>query len=176
MKNETHMMIDLETLDTKASAVVLSAGVAVFTKDAVLDKRHLLLDVDKQLKSGRTVSFSTLCWWMRQSYVAKGGVFNSGCADMKELRWLIIMLNDVFEMHGCKYVWSHGASFDIPILENIEEQVEISLPWAFWNVRDTRTFFDTLPNSKTSRQGVYHNALDDAVHQASCVMKGLREL
>ena len=47
-------------------------------------------------------------------------------------------------------------------------------PWKFWNVRDVRTVVDLAKPFRNlkkdyKRKGTHHNALDDAIFQASYV-------
>ena len=76
---------------------------------------------------------------------------------------------------GGKRVWSHGAGFDVIILEWYFRKIEKAIPWSFWEVRDTRTLFDIgiNPNRATVTA---HNALADAVDQAQGVQKIYRTL
>ncbi len=80
------LMFDLETLDTKPSAVVLSIGAVVWEAKYLpsehkikwyeVDKFLRVLDIQKQLDSGRTVSQATLLWWMDQDPKAKAEAFD----------------------------------------------------------------------------------------------------
>jgi hypothetical protein len=85
---------------------------------------------------------------------------------------------------GCsaEFLWSQGANFDEPILNHIYGKLKLRAPWKFHNSRDTRTAYhygDSLGgfNSYTiKREGTYHNALDDAKHQANCVHLATRAM
>jgi exodeoxyribonuclease VIII len=66
---------------------------------------------------------------------------------------------------GCDACWSHGATFDLVIIENIYRQLEKNLPWQFWQLRDTRTLFD-LGYNPDMPQGSKHDALQDAIRQS----------
>lgn len=176
MKNETHMMIDLETLDLKESAVILSAGIAVFSKDAILDDKYLVFDVDEQLKRGRTISFPTLCWWMNQEDGAKRDIFSEGYAR-DYLGQLMISIARMQERFSCTRLWAHGPVFDIGKLEHVSNQYAIDMAWKYNSVRDTRTLYDCFPNMVwPDRSGTAHNALDDARYQAHCVMNCFNQM
>ena len=62
-------------------------------------------------------------------------------------------------------VWSHGATFDLVIIENIYRQLGKNLPWQYWQLRDTRTLFD-LGFNPDMPQGSKHDALQDAIRQS----------
>ena len=65
--------------------------------------------------------------------------------------------------------WCNGASFDFPILATAYRLVKKPLPWEFWKERDLRTLKGLNPDLRVERDGVHHNALDDARHQARLV-------
>ncbi|WP_265102082.1 3'-5' exonuclease [Yersinia proxima] len=75
-------------------------------------------------------------------------------------------------------VWGNGSIFDITILESWFASVDVAVPWEFGNVRDVRTVVDLSPlNVKDFiREGVHHNALDDAIHQAKYVSAMIQSL
>lgn len=72
-------------------------------------------------------------------------------------------------------VWGNGATFDNVILRGAYARTGHLCPWAFWNDHDVRTIvtlgratgFD--PKLDMPFDGVMHNALDDARHQAKYV-------
>lgn len=77
----------------------------------------------------------------------------------------------------CEKFWCQGATFDPVILEFALSHYGLSLPWKFWNVRDTRTAYDVLGfNAKSvPREGVYHSALDDCKHQIKCLRMAMKQ-
>lgn len=72
-------------------------------------------------------------------------------------------------------VWGNGATFDNVILRGAYERASQVCPWQFWNDHDVRTIvtlgrvvgFD--PKRDMPFDGVAHNALADARHQAKYV-------
>lgn len=74
--------------------------------------------------------------------------------------------------------WGNGSTFDITILEAWFNAVGVRCPWKFWNVRDVRTAVDLLGiNPKEfTRDGTYHNALDDCLHQIKYLTSGTKTL
>lgn len=69
------------------------------------------------------------------------------------------------------FVWSQGANFDEVLLSCAMRAVKVVPPWKFSDARDTRTAYDIagFNSYAVKRAGTYHNALDDAKHQARCV-------
>jgi DNA polymerase III epsilon subunit-like protein len=163
----TDVMIDLETLDVLPTATILSIGAVKFdpfgddVKEQTCTKFYTRVDIDSCDKLGATVSQSTLDWWANQSQTAQEEAFN--------LEDRIDIVNAMDQLYkfcwGAKRVWSHGAGFDVTILEWYFRKIGKAIPWSFWEVRDTRTIFDIGINP--NRPPVLaHHALEDAWNQA----------
>jgi hypothetical protein len=159
-------MIDLETLDVLPSAQVLTIGGVKFnpfTQDAIHSEFYYRLDIDEQEQLGRTVSQSTLDdFWARQPAEVIQEAFSPD--DRVSCRLMLQSLKKWCV--GCDEIWSHG-SFDINILENMCRQLGEPIPWAFWQISDSRTFFKRMPEDpRKSQNFTAHNALADAKAQA----------
>jgi exodeoxyribonuclease VIII len=69
-------------------------------------------------------------------------------------------------------LWGNGAVFDNTILGNAYFITGRKPPWNPWDDRCYRTvkaLFKWIPADE--RQGTYHNALDDAMHQTKHLIK-----
>lgn len=169
----TDLMIDLETLDTTVTAKILSVGLCFFdiaTGEIPLTG-HFQIDVDTQ--RNRTLSDSTLRWWLGQSDDARGKMKTGARDTLEKILWYIAEY--VKESPGIR-VWGNGATFDVSILEHAFNEYGIPVPWDFRNVRDMRTLVEvgqmitgTDMRSKVPFEGVKHCAVDDAVWQAKVV-------
>ena len=67
-----HVMVDLETLDLKPTAVILSIGAVRFSPDtgqvqSPEDGFHVACAVDDQIKYGFTIGEMTLAWWLKDN-------------------------------------------------------------------------------------------------------------
>jgi hypothetical protein len=174
MSENLHIMIDLETLGTTADAVILSVGAVRFDLDigvvsdgiaAPANFFYQAINVGQQ--EGRTISTDTLCWWMGQSEQARE-VFSD--PDRKPLFWALDELRDWInpQPDAMPTAWSNGADFDLPMLVHAYDKLGINLPWQPYAGRCYRTY-KNLPGAraiKVERQGLHHNALDDAIFQA----------
>ena len=174
-----HLMLDLETLGTKPGCMILSIGAVGFDPYKIgIDERnethkfYVNVALEAQKKLGLDFSPDTLTWWINQTDEAKEHLFNGevtvhGAVDSFIAFW---------HRNDYKYVWSHGSTFDIPILHHIIEAVGCATPWKFWDVRDTWTAF-ALANFQLGKPtGVHHYAYDDAVRQAKGVQLAYRSL
>jgi DNA polymerase III epsilon subunit-like protein len=173
----TDVMIDLETLDVLPTATILTIGAVKFdpfgddVKNPTCEKFYVRVDVDSCDRIGCTVSQSTLDWWANQSQAAQNEAFDPANR---------IPIEDALQQlykfcWGAKRVWSHGVGFDLIILEHLFRKVGRSIPWSFWEARDTRTLYDIGINP--NRPPVLaHHALEDAWNQAVGVQNVLNTL
>jgi DNA polymerase III epsilon subunit-like protein len=171
-----HAMIDLETLGTNPSAVVLTIGGVKFDPNKISDtysEFYYRFDVDEQTTMGRTIDDATLEWWSKQeASVVEEALGDHNRTSVQEVmsalnKWSV----------GVDAFWCQGASFDIPILENMFRQLDHHIPWAFWKVRDSRTLFQIMPTDPRKEiEFEAHNALEDAKVQALCVQRTLQQL
>lgn len=166
-------MVDLETFDTAETAVIFQIGVVLFERDTggILQEHLLHLNVQQQIDAGRTISASTLEFWLNpkisgtaaESLGSHGLSENAGYAQSIMSKVVqIIKLNDVAA------VWSKG-SFDFNLLENLCKQYEITVPWTYSQPRDLRTMMKECGVPK--QDVVSHNALDDCLQQIKLLMK-----
>ncbi len=173
MSTMDHYSIDLETLDNKPTSAILSIGVQQFDPDTgkLGGNFYKEIDIDSAIRSG-TVSGSKLAWWAQQTDKARR-VFG------KENKVALATALDELAtwLRGksiAPIVWGNGSVFDITILEHAYRNggVGLAIPWHFTNIRDMRTIVDAAdlaPTDWPARNGVHHNALDDAIYQAEVI-------
>lgn len=177
MSNNTDLMIDLETLDVRPTATVLTIGAVKFdpfsleTEKPTADRLYIKVDIDSCHALGCTVCDATIEWWSRQSEQAQQEAFDpAGRVDVRNA------IDQLYRFAwGCHRVWSHGAGFDVVICEHLYKQVGRAAPWQYWQVRDTRTMFD-LGIDPARPPVLKHHALEDAWNQAVGVQNVVRTL
>jgi hypothetical protein len=176
-----HVMLDLEAMGKGHRAAIVSMGAVVFdiSSGDILAEFSATLDFRDAAKFGE-IDTDTVMWWLRQSEAARQSL-NGGneklAAALHRLRdW------DAADWERAR-VWGNGVGFDCVILKNAFDATGIECPWKFWNERDVRTVvemgrqllsFD--PKRDMPLDGVAHNALDDARHQAKYVSAIWRQL
>lgn len=176
MKRKDNVMVDIETLGTNPGDVILSVGAVQFDEDGLGEEFYLVLDLQTSLDAQFSVTADTLHWWMsdKVSNEAREEVFGPKApADVTRglqsfANWMMTLESKT--ERGCN-LWGNGASFDNALLTKAMTMLGISIPWKFWNDRCYRTLKSIhveVPYPK--REGVYHNALDDAKHQARHLM------
>jgi inhibitor of KinA sporulation pathway (predicted exonuclease) len=164
---------DLETLGTGRDSYILSIGCAKFDIETgeILDTFYSKTRCGDEFK----IDFDTVAWWMGQDDQVKKDLFNdAGTIGIKfALQDLINWMCSTGNPKSNK-VWGNGATFDISLLEDAFNLRGELVTWEFWNIRDVRTVVDLasidgFDKKKIEREGVHHNALDDAIHQANLV-------
>ena len=161
-----HVMLDCETLGTTASAVILSIGAVKFdlVSNEIDDAGfYASVSIESNLDHGRRIQEDTLLWWLKQEPAAQQ-VFHE---EKTTLEQALVDLSDWFATDD-HVVWSNGADFDPPLIAHAYSQIQMEVPWKFWNSRCFRTY-KNLPGARDIRvpsSGVKHNALADAHHQA----------
>jgi hypothetical protein len=182
--SNNHLMIDLETMSTASDAAILSIGIQPFNPEfnSIDESLGILIHVDLQacINAGLRIDASTIMWWMTQNDNARAGLVG------REPQLLSQALKKIEEFGrrfhrlptDWKYlkVWSNGAGFDIPILENAYRRCGFEIPWKFYNVLDVRTMKFMAPEVEAVKPEIAHNALSDAQAQALYVQKCYRYL
>ena len=167
------LMVDLETLAVSPNAVVLTLGAVHFNPygNGYGDQLYFRVNIDDQDFYKREVDPGTLDWWGKQDPVIMEEAFNT------EDRIPLVEAIDKFHKFawGCDTFWSHGATFDLVILEDIYRALKKPFPWNFWQLRCTRTIFDIGIDPKMP-QNSKHNALQDAIRQSVGVQNVYKEL
>lgn len=176
-----HIMLDLETLDTTPTAVVVSIGAVAFDPESGMlgDKFYVEMpdDTHAQQNAGRTISGDTVQWWMNQSAQARM-LFNDTPVESvirtSTLEALIRFARFV-AANGDREVklWGNGADFDNIILGSLYGDMDMKRPWSYSRNRCYRTMKWAVPKDAAPFKpyGVHHNALDDAIAQANHLME-----
>ena len=170
------IMIDIESLDTTPDCVILTIGAVLFDPrgQGIIDKIEIRPTIEDQTEIyNRTINDATVEWWGKQSPAAieeamgdQGRVpFSEAMATLYKFCW------------NQGKPWSHGAPFDVVVMEHAWRQLGQIAPWSFWNVRDTRTLFDiTGVSLKDGNHVTTHKAVEDAERQAIVVQQAYMKL
>ena len=164
----TSTMIDIETMGTKADCVVLTIGAVKFdinTQGSIEDTMYLHLNIDAQRALSRSVDCDTMTWWDTQDAAVRDEAFKlDGRMPLVDA---LTALSTFVE--GAETVWSQGPTFDMIILENLYTQLNMTVPWRYSRVRDSRTLFAVLGDQRPTNRPLAHNALSDCIYQAQGV-------
>lgn len=174
-----HFMIDTETLSTAGDAALIQIGIQAFDpKGSGLDYQGALIQVDGQacINAGLRIDWETIRWWSRQSDEARASAFGEGGLLLSDALAELVRYGQDKGGWSFAWVWSNGAAFDIPILENAFRRCRRDIPWAYNRVLDVRTMKFLAPDVKRIEPEVAHDALSDAQAQALWVQKMYRAL
>jgi hypothetical protein len=172
----TAIMLDMETLDTATSTVILTIGAVLFDPmgSGVIERLELRPTIDEQTDVyNRTISDDTLRWWSEQSSEA----INEAMGDRDRISYRECMEQLYKFCWNKKNIWSNGSVFDIMIAESAFKDLEMRVPWQFWAIRDCRTIYDIAGVSlKDGGHVTSHKAVEDAEHQAIVVQRAYQKL
>lgn len=169
-----HVMIDLETMSNRANAAITQIGAVCFDLQSgpiplkPVFNQHV--ELATSIAVGSHVDASTIMWWLDRDQDSRKALL-SGQGMAVPLKQALDEFVTWLPRERI-FPWSHGASFDIPIIEVAMSRFNMKPPWQFWDIRDTRTLFDIVNRKLTDlapNTGVIHNASDDAVNQAHAV-------
>lgn len=193
------LMLDLETLDTKPGATILSVGAVLFNRDTAWSCQqgmfYMEVNIASQLPFHTTVSADTMDFWAREDPEWIAEVMSDAYQEKntKPIGEVLDALDAWMQSHYLKEdfnlgtVWAQGQDFDFPILAELYRRVRYGklnletksfMPWPFWRHRDTRTAYDVaqFDTSTVERTGKHHNALADCHHQIKCLWFALNKL
>jgi hypothetical protein len=161
------VMLDLETFSTRGNAAILIIAAIKFNRDEPIgkiektDNFYAKISLESCKKVNLHVDSKTVHWWENRDPETKKDIFSE---PREELKSVLLKFNRWFGK--AEKIWSHGASFDVPILSEAYYNCSLEPPWKFWNIRDTRTIFDLVDmNIKDFPQDNLHNALHDCWRQ-----------
>jgi len=168
-----HVMLDLETLGHGPNAVIVAIGAVLFDleDDKVLESWYTVIDPVSSVKHGLTMTPETVCWWLQQSDDARKIFSDKSKLDLVTALHLFAAW---IKEHDPAGIWGNGADFDNVIINSAYIAIKEQLPWKYYKNRCFRTL-KSLFKVEVERQGVHHNAVDDATYQVA-VLKEINEI
>ncbi|MGI0134541.1 MAG: 3'-5' exonuclease [Candidatus Micrarchaeaceae archaeon] len=174
MERTHHVMIDMETMSTEPDAALLSLGGVLFDPhgESVKDTFYGNVELQSCLDAGLRANAGTFYWWLTRSEFARTAVLG----DRVPLCRALSDFTDWFRKSGASRIWSHGATFDIVVLERAYRALHLGPPYDFRDARDTRTLYDLAGLQYSKSEDTAHEALADAIRQAAFVQSAYRTL
>lgn len=188
-----NIMVDLETLGIRQDAIVLEISAVEFNLHTgeIGEVFDVKLDIDDQLRYGRSLNRETLQWWFKQDEEARKNVFDEN-ADIIRCNMPMALAGFSDFVARCNNkrnsdsdrrvvkLWGNGSIFDLGILQNMYENsiIKMKLPWKFWAVNDVRTIVDINPDIKKNCKfdGTPHCAVDDCKHEIKYLVETLKTI
>lgn len=175
-------MLDLETLGRTAGCKILSIGAREFDRAGL--RAEFYVEIKRSWQGGLREEQATVEWWSAQEDSVKVKLF-SDSDDKLTLKAALDKFNS-WMREVCKSddkgnlaasLWGNGSDFDNAILTAAYYEMGGEPPaWPYWSARCYRTLKNIKPEIKLIRQGLLHNALDDASSQAEHAARLLTEL
>jgi hypothetical protein len=162
------MHVDNETLDVKPTAVVLTVGAVMVEGDEIIKDIYFALDIQEQLNLGRTISGSTIAWWMQQSADAIKPLFDAPKLTIGEARAVVRG-----HAYKCERIWARPGMFDLVMLRDLlgadiwDNLGEKRFGRGYQKEADMQGLvleFDPRRALAPAFEGVPHHALHDARH------------
>lgn len=170
----THVMVDLETMGTRAGSVIASIGAVAFDPQAgtISASFYRAISLISCEDAGLTFDADTVNFWLKQSDEARAALRKNEVTLGQALDAFAYFWRSV---SGSTF-WSHGANFDEPLLNAAYRALRMRVPWPYYASRCTRTIYDLADVKPDRAAGVHHNALDDARAQAEAVIRAYAKL
>lgn len=170
-------MLDLETFGKTPGCAIRSVGAVMFdpTSEKLGEEFYANVTRESCEERGLTADADTVKWWDSQSDEARSVLDE----NQRTLGDVLVSFRKFWIGAGAVRVWSQGANFDQPIIEEAMRRLAVGVPWKFWDSRCTRTAYGMAGLATwdmPKNRGVAHYALDDARHQARCVQLAYRRL
>lgn len=178
-----HWLLDWETLDTRPEAVVLSCNIMKFDPSLmypVLASKTIsfAMTIEEQLQEKRTISSSTLKFWMSQNDAARQALYGGHTAS-SALDGLTAM-HEFFHANNTSgaqsRLWGNGADFDIGIWNSLRANYTwhgMYVPFDHRGHRCARTVAAAFPDLKV-RPSL--DALHDPYHDNHAMAMTLRNI
>src|SRR5258706_14641873 len=163
-----HLMIDLETLGTKSNSVVLSIAAIPFnleTGEISNNPFKVNIDLNSCLAAGLEVDGNTVQWWLTQKTEVMALMFDNPL----HIASALISFNDYIEekFNIPPIVWGNSARFDLGLLENLYQRINILSKWKFRDERCYRTMnslFSAFAGIPTTNNNA-HDPIQDCRYQ-----------
>jgi hypothetical protein len=176
-----HIMLDLETFDSSPTAMIVSIGAVKMDLERFKLTGEEFYQIVRPGLYG-TIGPDTVLWWLQQSVEAQK-MFRAPAEKMMELPEALNKFSLWITGEGVQTnpdppaIWGNGATFDNVILRHAYQLCCIPAPWSYRHGFCYRTMYRNFPGNKPyEKQGVQHNALDDAKSQALALINIMRRL
>jgi len=164
------VMLDLETFGLKPGHIIRSIGAVEFDIATGKLGNEFYANIDELSceKFSLTRDQGTVTWWNKPENAAAQEQL---LLDILPVDIVCKKFCDFFQSTGAQFIWSQGSNFDGVLLDEVMYRVGCIVPWKYHSAMDTRTAYRMAKFDPWAikRDGVHHNALDDAKHQVVCV-------
>lgn len=172
----THFMVDIETLGTTPGSAITSIGLVQF------DPRTRLFGTSfyREIKPEGDMDPGAIAFWLKQGDEARTQMIRSIEEGVSLKRALHEMHDRIIKYAGeigNVRLWGNGATFDNVLLDAAYARTGHQVPWRYSGHRCFRTLVSLVGEKlPVEREGVHHNALDDAMYQVKVLFAAMDRL
>jgi hypothetical protein len=167
-------MVDIETLGLERGCVVLSIGAVLFDEVEVYDEDGTFyrnIDMQSCTDRGLEIHTRTLQWWLEQDEEAQDCL-----VDGDDLEDVLRRFSLWYDGNDVSEIWANSPAMDCEVLEGAYDACGMDEPWEYHEERDMRTIESIAGDVPKVEAEVKHNALDDAIRQATTVSQILSQI
>lgn len=146
-------LLDIETLSTESTAVVLNAAMVYFedgmSYNELLESSLLVkFDAKEQIRQyKRHVSKDTLDWWGKQSEEIRNTNFNPSCTDLAAAEGILRLKEYMnISQEKTKIIFTRGA-LDPMCLESLCRAIGVKPLAPYYNFMDVRTALNLMKST-----------------------------
>ncbi len=173
--NLNHVMMDIESLDTEAGAIILSIAAVQFDEftGETGDVFYRKISLKDSIKLGFTISADTLKWWLDKDRIVMKEALSGTKSLLEALTEFSDFYNKIKLQYDEVYIWGNSARFDCGIVGEAYKKMGLPLPWDTWLEVCFRTFVRNFKELRKSIPflGNKHYPVDDCHHQILVVSK-----
>ncbi len=139
-----HIMLDLETMDTKPTAAIAAIGAVAFdlTTGTLGKQFYQRVDIESSQQRGGTIGANTVKWWLRRSAEARSEVVADNAVSIEwalnEFSCFILRNNTLQTVDNSQWcirkgvrIWAQGTDFDLPIITTAMQRINMQVPWDY---------------------------------------------
>ena len=179
MKEEIHVMLDLETFGNRINPVLVQISAVTFSfEEEIIPKEFdVLVDERSCAEIGLEYSQSTLDWWKEQAPEAQAKVFDpKGRLSIEEaLLQFAKFIKELRKEYNTVYLHGNGIRADNVWLLSAFKAAGLDDPVAYNEDLDFRTLCYLAKKKLGYKvkdtiqfEGIPHNAIDDCKFQIAC--------
>lgn len=148
------VMIDIETMDTRKTALITQIAAIVFTTrdhdffQCEIEMFHVdidVFDIHGEICAGNyTTSEQTVSWWKGPKNEIAFEKYKQS-QNKQTIKQALESLSDFLKGYRIKNYWANSPRFDMDILENSYQTEDLPIPWnpnGYRKMRDVRTLFE----------------------------------
>lgn len=170
-----HLMVDLETLGTNTNSVVLSIGAVCFNiEDGTLGNELEMFPIVENQKN-RQKDWSAIKFWFNQLDLVRKQ--QSDAIRLHNLPDCLLIFDKFCKENLTESFKVWGNGFDIPLLNQAYNDYNMTTPWSYKHIFDTRTlvWLSKISTKKYSDDNDQeHNSISDCKYQIRFVVDAFR--